>query len=119
VRASFAAKAGEEGVAGATAFHHTTTTAVESIMRQGLRSGSYVTRTRGLRPLQAHIELALNPAGGARNAVLDVDLAGLRRAGYEIPRVRRVSGRYKMAGGGYEMQFPYEIPPEYLSVRPR
>ena len=95
-----AARAGEEGVAGATAFHHTTTAAVESIMRQGLRPGSYVTPTRGLSPLQAHIELALNPAGGARNAVLDVDLAGLRRAGYEIPQVRRVSGAHNMAGGG-------------------
>jgi RHS repeat-associated protein len=115
-----AAKAGEEGVAGATAFHHTTTATVESIMRQGLRPGSYVTPTPtpGLSPLQAHIELALNPAGGVRNAVIDVDLGGLRRAGYEIPRVTRVTGAYKMAGGGYEMQFPYEIPPKYLSVRP-
>lgn len=111
-----AARVGEEGVAGAAVFHHTTTEAAESIMRHGLRPGSYATPTRGLSPIQAHIELALNPAGGARNAVIEVDLAGLRNAGYEIPQVTRVSGAYKMAGGGYEMQFPYEIPPEYLRV---
>ena len=68
-----------------TAFHHTTDQAVESIMRSGLRPGSYATPTQGLSPLQAHIELALNPAGGARNAVLQIDVAGLRTAGYEIP----------------------------------
>ena len=47
-----------------SAFHHTTDQAVESIMRSGLRPGSYATPTQGLSPLQAHIELALNPAGG-------------------------------------------------------
>jgi hypothetical protein len=31
--------------------------------------------------------------------------------------LRGAPGAYKMAGGGYETQFPYEIPPEYLAVR--
>lgn len=33
-----------------------------------------------------------------------------------MPAVTRVAARYGMPGGGYEMQFPYEIPAEYLSV---
>jgi hypothetical protein len=45
-----------------------------------------------------------------------VDLAGLRAAGYEIPEVTRVIGAFNMPGGGYEMRFPYAIPPEFLSV---
>ena len=85
-------------------------------MRTGLRPGSYATPTGELSPLQAHIEQALNPAGGARNAVLDIDLAGLRSAGYEISGVTRVTGAYGVPGGGWEMRFPYEIAPEFLQV---
>lgn len=99
-----------------TAFLHTADEFVDSIMDTGLRPGSYATPVEGLSPLQAHIELALPPGGGARNSVLTVDLAGLRSAGYEIPEVTRVSGAFGMPGGGYEMQFPYAIPPEFLSV---
>jgi hypothetical protein len=99
-----------------SAFHHTTSSSVNPIMESGLRPGSYATPTQGLSPLQAHIELALNPAGGARNALLQVDVAGLRAAGYEIPQVSRVTSAYGMAGGGYEMQFPYAVPPEFLKV---
>src|SRR5690606_12082208 len=62
-----AANAARGTQAGAKAFHHTVEGAVESISRTGLRPGSYATPTSGLSPLQAHIELALNPAGGARN----------------------------------------------------
>lgn len=45
-----------------------------------------------------------------------VDLAGLRQAGYEIPAVTRVGRAYGMPGGGFEMQFPYRIPPEFITV---
>jgi hypothetical protein len=45
-----------------------------------------------------------------------IDLAGMRQAGYEIPELTRVSGR--LPGGGYEMQFPYPIPPQFISVVP-
>lgn len=48
--------------------------------------------------------------------MLRVDLAGLRKAGYEIPRVTRVGRSFNMPGGGYELRFPYEVPPEYISV---
>ena len=105
-----------EGPALESAFHHTTSGAVDSIMETGLRPGAYATPTEGLSPLQAHIELALNPAGGARNALLQVDLAGLRAAGYEIPGITRVTGAFGMAGGGYEMQFLYAVPSEFLKV---
>ena len=37
-------------------------------------------------------------------------------SGYEIPSVPRVSGQLGMAGGGFEMQFPYAIPPEFIRV---
>ncbi|MEX1025014.1 MAG: RHS repeat-associated core domain-containing protein [Planctomycetota bacterium] len=96
-------------------FHHTFDEVVESIKRTGLRPGSYATPTGGLRPLQAHIELAL-PPNGARNAVLSIDVRGLRAAGYKIPEVSRVSGQFGLPGGGYEMQFPYAIPPEFIQV---
>ena len=108
--ASLAAGAG----GGAVGFHHTTDEAAESIMGgNGLIPGSYATPDE-LTPLQAHIDLALNPAGGARNAILEIDVAGLEAAGYDIPAVTRVSGQFGMAGGGQEMEFPYEIPVEFL-----
>jgi len=112
--ARFATNSADD-VAG-SAFHHTTSQAVDSISSSGLNAGGYATPVSGLSPLQAHIELALNPANGARNAVLEIDLAGLRSAGYEIPQVTRVTGAYNMPGGGYEMQFPYKVPPEFIKV---
>ena len=45
-----------------------------------------------------------------------VDLAGLREAGYEIPGITQVGRSYGMPGGGLEMQFPYPIPPEFITV---
>ena len=56
----------------------------------------------------------------------DTLLDGLRKAGYEIPTPRRVSivvtgpdGRvYTMPGGGYELQFPFEIPGKFVEVLP-
>jgi hypothetical protein len=56
---------------------------------------------------------------------IQIDLAAMREAGYDIPAMTRVSnvvrdpitGRvYTMPGGGHEMQFPYAIPPKYLKV---
>ncbi len=99
----------------ARVFHHTFDDALESSQRTGLRPGSYATPTDGLSPLQAHIELAL-PPNGARNAVLQIDVQGLRSAGYQIPEVTRVRGQFGLPGGGYEMQFPYAIPPEFITV---
>lgn len=109
------------------AFHYTRSEFVPPISNNGLRPGSYATPNGDLSPLQAQIELALPPNTGPRDAVLRIDVAGLRAAGYEIPAVTRVSGTvtgpggrvYTMPGGGYEMQFPYAVPPEFLkAVRP-
>ena len=105
-------------------FHYTRGEFVDSISANGLRPGSYATPNGSLSPLQAQIDLALPPNTGLRDAVLRVDVAGLRQAGYEIPSISRVSntvtgpgGRaYTMPGGGYEMQFPYAIPPEFIKV---
>lgn len=119
-RTGVAAKSGDE------AFHYTSSKWIDSITKTGLNKGSYATPNGSLSPLQASLELALPPNRALPDAALRIDLAGLRRAGYEIPSPTRVSstvssgGRtYSMPGGGYEMQFPYAIPPEFIKVVPR
>ncbi|HML50004.1 MAG TPA: RHS repeat-associated core domain-containing protein [Propionicimonas sp.] len=114
------AKTGDE------AFHYTSSKWIESITTNGLNKGAYATPNGSLSPLQASLELALPPNRALPDAVLRIDLAGLRKAGYDIPTPTRVSstvssGRrtYSMPGGGYEMQFPYAIPPEFIKVVPR
>lgn len=95
-----------------------------SIEKDGLRQGSWATPAGDLSPLQAQVELALPPNRGLPDLVVRINLGGLREAGYEIPAVTRVSnvvrgvdGRvYSMPGGGWEMQFPYPIPPEFVTV---
>jgi hypothetical protein len=123
---SLLAAKGAVGV-GDEAFHYTAARWGDVIKKEGLRPGSYGTPTGNLSPLQAKLELALNPTKAAPEIKIRIDLDGLRKAGYEIPKPSRVSstvtdpltGRvYQMPGGGYEMQFPYEIPGEFLQVLP-
>ena len=105
-------------------YHYTEAKWAESIKKRGLREGSYATPSGELSPLQAQIELALPPNKTAPNTKIKIDLDGLRKAGYDIPEITRVSGTvkgadgrvYQMPGGGYEMKFPYQIPPKYLEV---
>lgn len=107
-------------------FHYTQRQFVESIQESGLRAGSYATPNGTLSPLQAQLEPSLPPNTPFRDAVLRIDVAGLRQAGYEIPDITRVSnvvtgagGRvFSMPGGGWEMNFPYAIPPEFIKVVP-
>ncbi len=109
-----------------SAYHYTSSKWRDSIMEDGLRRGTYATPIGDLSPLQAQLELALPPTRDAPNMKIRIDLDGLRQAGYEIPAPKRVSGTvptgdgrvYQMPGGGYEIQFPYEIPPEYLEIIP-
>jgi hypothetical protein len=99
------------------AYHYTFAEHVDSILRTGLlpgKFGAFVTPNGSLGALGAHIELALEGAG--RTAVVEVDLAGLRAAGFEIPSLTRVTSQYGMAGGGYQMVFPYTIPGRFISV---
>lgn len=98
------------------AFHYTGSQNVASIEANGLRAGSYATPDGELSPLQAQIDLALPPNRGLPGGLIRIDLAGLRQAGYDIPDVTQVGRSYSMPGGGYEMQFPYPIPPEFLKV---
>jgi hypothetical protein len=70
-------------------------------------------------PLQAQIDLALPPNRGLPDALLRIDLEGLRKAGFQIPEVTQVGRSFGMPGGGFEMQFPYAIPPEFITVVPR
>jgi len=98
------------------AFHYTFRRVQPLIEANGLRAGSYATTTSTLSPLQAHIDLALPPNRGLPGAIFRIDLNGLRGAGFEIPVPTRVTRSYGMPGGGHEMQFPYDIPPQYLKV---
>jgi len=108
------------------AFHYTASEWGQAIKREGLRPGSYATPAGDLGSLQAKLELALPPTRSAPDIRIRIDLEGLRKAGYEIPTPSRVSstvrgpgGRvYQMPGGGYEVQFPYEIPGDFLEVLP-
>jgi hypothetical protein len=99
-----------------SSFHYTFGARTPLIESKGLREGTYVTPTGNLSPLQAHIDLALPPNRGLPDALIRVDLAGLRGDGYEIPAITRVGRSYGMPGGGYEMRFPYEIPARYIKV---
>jgi hypothetical protein len=99
-----------------SAFHHTFERQISGIERKGLKAGQYATPTENLSPMQAQIDLALAPNYGLRDVRLRIDLEGLRRDGYKIPQITPVGRRYGMPGGGYEMQFPYRIPPKYITV---
>lgn len=107
-------------------FHYTARQWGDVIKREGLRPGSYATPNGDLSGLGAKLELALPPTRPAPDIRIRIDLEGLRKAGYEIPTPKRVSnvvrgpdGRvYTTPGGGWEMQFPYEIPGEFLEVIP-
>ena len=108
------------------AYHYTAAKWGDAIKKEGLRPGSYATPTGDLSHLQAKIELALPPTRAAPEIKIRIDLEGLRKAGYEIPKSKRVSGTvkgpdgrvYQMPGGGHEIQFSYEIPSEFLEVLP-
>jgi hypothetical protein len=79
------------------AYHYTVGSSVSSILANGLYPGTYATPNGNLSPLQAQIDLALSP-NGLRDAVISVDLEGLRSAGYEIPEVTQVYRDYNMPG---------------------
>ena len=98
------------------AFHYTSSRAAASIEQQGLRAGSYATPNGSLSPLQAQLDLALAPNRGVPGSLLRVDLAGMRQAGYEIPGITPVGRSFNMPGGGFEMQFPYPVPSQFISV---
>jgi hypothetical protein len=48
--------------------------------------------------------------------LLRIDLNRLRGAGYDVPEFTQAGRMFNMPGGGMEMQFPYAIPPEFISV---
>jgi hypothetical protein len=100
----------------ASAFHYTFSRLISDIERKGLKPGAYATPTGTLSPMQAHIDLALPPNRGLPDVRIRIDLAGLHRAGCIIPRITQVARRHGMPGGGYEMQFLYNIPPQYITV---
>ena len=98
------------------AFHYTFSKYASSIESNGLRPGSFATSKGDLSALQAQIDLALPANRGLPDALLRIDLNGLRGAGYEVPKFSPAGRMFNMPGGGMEMQFPYSIPPEFISV---
>jgi hypothetical protein len=98
------------------AFHYTKGRFIESIEKEGLRPDTYVTSRGDLSPLQAQIDLALPPNRGLPDAVLRVDLAGLRKAGYDIGLFTQVGRKFNMPGGGTELRIEQAIPPRFLEV---
>jgi RHS repeat-associated protein len=89
------------------AYHYTGSPDVaESIAQSGLRPGALATPNGELSPLQAQIDLALPPNRGLPTGLVQIDVAGLRDAGFEIPDVTQVGRSYGLPGGGWEMQFP-------------
>lgn len=109
-------------------YHYTFRQWVDDIEARGLGrnpSGvTFATPNGELSPLQAHIELALTPNSGFREVVVEIDVAAMRAAGYEIPAASRITstvvgsdGRvYSMPGGGTEVVFDYVIPADFLKV---
>lgn len=107
------------------AYHYTSKKDARKIMEEGFRMG-WATPIGDLSQAQAQIELSIDPFKPAPEVKIRIDLEGLRKAGFEIPRIKRIAsavegkdGRmYQMPGGGYEMKFEQEIPKEFLEEMP-
>ena len=110
-------RAVDDAADAARAYRHVYSETIDEIRRIGLVRNSegkiFATPTGGLSPFGAQIELAL-PGNRLRNAVVKIDLEGLRKAGYKIPEPKRVTGRFGRPGGGWEYEFHYDIPAKYL-----
>ena len=98
------------------AFHYTFGKSAPSILKDGLRPGSFATTNGNLSPVQATIDLALPPNRGLPDTLLKIDVDGMRTAGFEIPDVTQAGRMFGMPGGGAEMQFPYAVPSEFISA---
>jgi hypothetical protein len=88
---------------------------IASIMREGLRPGTFVMRNGTAGPLPAQIDLMISRPGASR-AVLRIDLDALRRAGYRIPEATADPRTRQSPGGGAEVTFPYAVPPRFIEV---
>jgi RNA:NAD 2'-phosphotransferase (TPT1/KptA family) len=107
-----------DGVKGGreVAYHYTRRELIESIQSRGLVRGTYLTKRGDLSPLQAQLDLALPPNRGLPSAVIRVDLAAMRSAGYKIGRFVRVARKYNMPGGSSELRITERIPPRFIKV---
>ena len=94
------------------AYKYTYSEFIDEIKENGLRRiegrNVFATPTGDLSSLGAQIELAL-PGNRMRNAVVKIDLEGLRKAGYKIPKPTRVTGQFGRPGGGWQYEFDYDI----------
>jgi len=101
-------------------FYHYTSANPESILKNGLQSGSsgkvFTTPSKNLSPLQAQIDLALPPNRGLPKNLLEIDVPTLRNMGIEIPQGKQVTRMFNMPGGGTEVVFPHAIPSEAIKL---
>jgi hypothetical protein len=101
-------------------FHYTPDASAGNISKTGLNLSSdkfvYTTTKADLSPIQAQIELALKPNRGYPNALFELDVKGLSKAGIKpVVGPKPVTGGNFGAGGGIEVLFNKPIPPEYLN----
>ncbi|MBP7731882.1 MAG: RHS repeat-associated core domain-containing protein [Bacteroidales bacterium] len=101
-------------------FHYTTDASAVNISKTGLNLPSdkfvYTTTKADLSPVQAQIELALKPNRGHPNALFELDVKGLSKAGINpVVGPKPVTGGNFGAGGGIEVLFNKPIPPGYLN----
>ncbi len=106
-----------------TLYHYTSAGNAESIVQNGLRPGAggqvFTTPAGNLTPVQAQIELALPPNRGLPSALLEIDAAGLQRAGIQSTLGPvRVQPIRTAPGGGTEFIFGERIPPEFIRQVP-
>lgn len=103
-----------EAVAGGRRLYRYTSDPPEEVLLHGFipgRSGIVYTTPMGdLTPLQAQIDLALQPNRGLRKYVYEIDVSTLERMGVEVPEPTLVGRKYNMPGGALEVLFREELP---------
>lgn len=95
------------------AYHYTTNEAAELISGTGLKP-SFLTPRGDLSPIQAHLDLALDPTKGPRNALFEIDVSGAKEAGVHFSPTQQISRSHNMPGGEMEFQNLDRINKEFL-----
>jgi len=102
--------------------YHYTGADPQSIVDSGaLKTGNvsgkvYTTPNGDLSPLQAQIDLALQPNRGLPTHLLEIDSIKLQKMGIEIPKPQLVTRMFNMPGGGYEVVFSQRIPSSAITI---
>lgn len=103
----------------ATLYHYTSEAGAAGILKKGILPGAsgkiFTTTASDLSPLQAQIELAMSPNRGLPRAMLQIDAAGLEQVGIKpLMGPLRVQPTINAPGGGTEVIFNQQIPPQFI-----